>query len=295
MPLTVNGQTIPEAAIVFELDRLIRFYSEHLPPEEVRAQVPALRAKARDQAIGAKLLLDEAARLDIQVPAPDVDARLRRMAEQAGGLARLEERLRKQGHTIEGVRAGIESGRRVDLLVERLTADLPDPTEAEMEAHFRDHAAEYRRPERAQAQHILIRPASNSESDRREARGKAESLRQKVLDGADFAELAAAHSQCPSGKRAGGSLGWISRGMLVPAFDDAVFSMEVGTISETIATPLGFHVIRKTGHEPAAPAEFADVRDQVRDFLRHARRGQLISACVNELKTKASIEDTPDE
>ena len=295
MPLTVNGQTIPEAAIVFELDRLIRFYSEHLPPEEVRAQIPALRVKAREQAIGARLLLDEAARLDIQVPASDVDARLRKMEEQAGGPAKLEERLRRQGHTIENVRAGIESGRRVDILVERLTADIADPTEAEMEGHFRAHAAEYRRPERAQAQHILIRPASDSESDRRAARDKAESLRQRALDGADFAKLAATHSQCPSGKRAGGSLGWISRGMLVPAFDDAVFSMEVGTISETIATPLGYHVIRKTGHEAAAPAEYAEAQERIRDILRHAKRGEVLTACENELKARATIEDVADE
>jgi len=295
MPLTVNGQPIPEAAIVFELDRLMRFYAQHLPPEEVRAQLPALRAKAREQAIGAKLLIDEAARLDIQVPAGDVDARLRKLEEQAGGQAKLEARLRNQGHTLDAIRAGIESGRRVDILVERLTADLPDPTESEMEAHFRAHAAEYRRPERAQAQHILIQPASGSEADHRTARNHAENLRQQILDGADFASLAAAHSQCPSGKRAGGSLGWFSRGMLVPEFDDAVFSMEINEISETIATPLGYHVIRKTGHEPAAPAEYTEVQERVRDFLRHVRRGQALAACVNELKTKARIEETPAE
>jgi parvulin-like peptidyl-prolyl isomerase len=294
MPLKVNGQEIPTAAIAYELDRLVNFYSKHMAKEQLDAQIDVLRARAREQVIGTKLLLDEARRLDIQVPPDEVDKRLQKMIEAAGGREKLEQVLRSHAQTIESMRAGIENGRRADILVERITAGIADPSDSEMRAHYTAHQAEYAKPEQVQVQHILIRPESESEDARLDALEEAESIRQKILDGADFAALAADHSDCPSGRRSGGSLGWIERGMLVPAFDQAAFSMEVDSISEAIATPLGYHIVRKTGHEQAKPAPYEEVRDRIHDFLRHVRRGEAIAAHIAELKSNAVIEDTRD-
>jgi peptidyl-prolyl cis-trans isomerase C len=94
---------------------------------------------------------------------------------------------------------------------------------------------------------------------------------------------------CPSGKE-GGSLGWFGRGMMVPEFDQAVFSMNVGDVSDIIETQFGYHIILKTDHEAPREADFDDVREQIRDFIRHARRGEAMTVYVDELKSKATIE-----
>jgi peptidyl-prolyl cis-trans isomerase C len=292
MALTVNGHPIPDAAIQFELDRLVRFYAEHMAAEQIRAQMDALRARARQQAIGARLLLDEAAALDIRVPEEDVDERIGAMIEQAGGRDAFEALLARQGYTEEAVRSSIVNGRRVDQLVDRITAGVADPGEDDIRAHFEAHGAEYARPERAQVRHILVTPSSDSKADRATAESRLEAIRARITDGADFGDEAAAHSECPSGRKTGGSLGWFARGMMVPAFDEAVFAMEAGTLSEIVETPLGFHLIEKTGAEPAGPAEFEDARDRIREFLRHVRRGEVIAAHVRDLMGQARIEDT---
>jgi peptidyl-prolyl cis-trans isomerase C len=292
MALTVNGHPIPDAAIQFELDRLVRFYAEHMAAEQIRAQMDALRARARQQAIGARLLLDEAAALDIRVPEEDVDERIGAMIEQAGGRDAFEALLARQGYTEEAVRSSIVNGRRVDQLVDRITAGVADPGEDDIRAHFEAHGAEYARPERAQVRHILVTPSSDSKADRATAQSRLQEIRARIADGADFADEAAAHSECPSGRKTGGSLGWFARGMMVPAFDEAVFAMEAGTLSEIVETPLGFHLIEKTGAEPAGPAEFEDARDRIREFLRHVRRGEVIAAHVRDLMGQARIEDT---
>lgn len=83
---------------------------------------------------------------------------------------------------------------------------------------------------------------------------------------AKFAELASAHSDCPSGKRAGGDLDEFTRGMMVKAFEDVAFSAKVGTVSEPVKTPFGYHLILVTAEIPAveakgdAPAEPEKVR-----------------------------------
>ena len=123
-----------------------------------------------------------------------------------------------------------------------------------------------------------------------EARAKVAAVRERVTSGGKpFADEAAAHSMCPSGKE-GGSLGWFSRGMMVPEFDQAVFAMQVGEVSDIIETQFGYHIICKTDHEPMGEADFDQVREKIRDFLRHARRGEAMTAYVEELKAKATIE-----
>lgn len=72
---------------------------------------------------------------------------------------------------------------------------------------------------------------------------KALDLKQQITDGASFADLAKAHSSCPSG-RAGGSLGQFRKGDMVPEFDAVIFSdLPIGEVSEPVKTQFGYHLI----------------------------------------------------
>ncbi|MBM4147962.1 MAG: hypothetical protein FJ224_02805 [Lentisphaerae bacterium] len=291
MTIRVDGETIPESAVEFEFRRLVSFYSQHMPPSSLREQADTLRKRAVDQAIGAKLLLKEADRLAAPVPEQEITARLASLVEQAGGEAAFNATLKKQRLTLDAVREGIARGRRVDRLVEQISAEVPEPTEDELLAHFEANRNEYIRPDRVQAQHILISAEQGDDAGRATARSRLEDIRERIASGsASFSDMAAAHSDCPSGKKSGGGLGWFSRGMMVPEFDSAVFSMQVGELSSIIDTQFGMHIIYKTAEEQGGAAEFSDARDRIRDLLRHARRGEALSAYVNELKAKAVIE-----
>lgn len=74
---------------------------------------------------------------------------------------------------------------------------------------------------------------------------EAAKLREEILAGKDFAEVAAQVSLCPSG-RDGGDLGFFGKGQMVREFEDACFSMEVGEISNPIKTQFGYHLIKLT-------------------------------------------------
>ena len=71
-------------------------------------------------------------------------------------------------------------------------------------------------------------------------------IKEKIANGEDFAELAAAHSDCPSG-RDGGDLGFFSPGAMVPEFDEVAFQLEVGADSDVVPTGFGYHLLRRTG------------------------------------------------
>lgn len=104
--------------------------------------------------------------------------------------------------------------------------------------------------DQVQASHILLMYAGSSRStatrSKDEALTQINDLKTQLDTGEDFASLAQANSDCPSGKQ-GGDLGMFARGMMVPEFDEAAFGMEVGTTSGVIETDFGYHLIKRTG------------------------------------------------
>ena len=86
----------------------------------------------------------------------------------------------------------------------------------------------------ASARHILVATAEDCQK-----------LKSEIEAGADFAALAAEHSQCPSGKQ-GGDLGEFSQGQMVPEFDEVVFKEEVAKVHGPVQTQFGFHLIEIT-------------------------------------------------
>ena len=91
---------------------------------------------------------------------------------------------------------------------------------------------------KASARHILV-----------ETKEECEDLRAQIDGGADFAELAREHSQCPSSME-GGDLGQFSPGQMVKEFDAVVFKAPVGEVSPPVKTQFGWHLIEVTERTP---------------------------------------------
>ncbi len=87
----------------------------------------------------------------------------------------------------------------------------------------------------AKARHILVPDET-----------VCQELKTKIADGADFADLARKHSQCPSGARSDGALGEFQQGQMVPEFDQVVFNEEVGVVHGPIKTQFGYHLLEIT-------------------------------------------------
>ena len=86
----------------------------------------------------------------------------------------------------------------------------------------------------ATARHILV-----------DTEEHCRSLKEEIEGGADFAELAKAHSNCPSGQR-GGELGEFGPGMMVKEFDEVVFSADLNTVQGPVKTQFGYHLLEVT-------------------------------------------------
>ncbi len=99
------------------------------------------------------------------------------------------------------------------------------------------------------ASHILIshsESGGSSKLTKEDALAQINQLKIDIESGAEFAQVAQDHSDCPSSS-SGGDLGEFGRGAMVPAFEEAAFNLEEGATSDAVETQFGYHLIQRTG------------------------------------------------
>jgi len=293
----VNGEAIPREAVQFELDRLAKFYLEHgMRKEEIEKNIQQLAEKAQEQAIGSKLLLMRAEELDIPVTDAELDREIAGIVQQVGGRDNFAKALAQQNLSEDDLRNNIRKGARVNKLVQQACEGVAEPTEAEVEAFYTQHQAEFVSEEQVLAQHILVKTEGLDAADKAQALEKINRIRARIVKAGDPGEVGQAfcneakeNSDCPSGAQ-GGSLGWFGHGQMVPEFDQAAFALKCGEVSEVVETQFGYHIILKTDEKTGGQQTLVDVAPQIRDLLRHQARGRAMDAFVNELRERAQIE-----
>ena len=285
----INGQPISREAVQFELDRLVKFYTSHgMRPDEIKKNLDKLVEKAQEQAIGAKLLLDRAAQLDMPVPESAIDAQVEKVVAQVGGRDNFVKALAAQKMTEEDFRKELVKGCRVDALVAQACSGVPEPTQQEVAAYYQAHVTEFVSDPQVLAQHILVKTEGLDAADKAQALEKIKSIRARVVAAGDPGEVGQAFTK--AAQEHSDWLGWFGRGMMVPEFDQAAFGMKCGEVSDVIETQFGYHIILKTDEKAGGPQTLVDVADQIRDLLRHEARGRAMDAYVAELREKVKIE-----
>ncbi|HXK09452.1 MAG TPA: peptidylprolyl isomerase [Vicinamibacteria bacterium] len=140
-------------------------------------------------------------------------------------------------------------------------------TDRDVELYYQDHREEFRQEEEACASHILVKVKAGDAAEGHaddEAKAIAQGLLEQAKAGADFAALAKARSEDQGSAANGGDLGCFPPGRMVPAFDDAVFAMQPGQVSDLVKTQFGYHVIRLASRKEATVPPLAQVKDRIR-------------------------------
>ncbi|UCF67791.1 MAG: peptidyl-prolyl cis-trans isomerase [Acidobacteriota bacterium] len=186
------------------------------------------------------------------------------------------------------------------LFDDRTVADKVEITDEDILAYYDEHQDVFTRPEQRRARHILIRVAPDAGDAQIDlARGKAEELLARARGGADFGQLAAQVSEDEASREQGGDLGFFSRGRMVPPFEEAVFSLEPGELSDVVRTTFGFHVIKLEQVREPGVQSLDEVREQIRAQLRFPRlreaQRELASALKANLGEASSLTSAASE
>ncbi|WP_454721018.1 MULTISPECIES: SurA N-terminal domain-containing protein [Cupriavidus] len=166
------------------------------------------------------------------------------------------------------------------LSADALAASTP-VTPEELKSYYDSNIARFRTDEQRRASHILIAAGKDAPAaDRQAAKEKATKLLDDLRKHPEtFADVARKESKDPGSAEKGGDLGFMGRGALVKPFEDAMFALKDGQISDVVETDYGYHIIKLTGIKPAETKPL----DQVRTDLEAELRKQLAAKKFTEL------------
>jgi len=271
MAIVVNGQRIEQAEIDAEVEALRPHYEQYVQGQGEPGQ---LEQWARENLVERAIVQQAARAMDIQIPGEQIDEVYQRAREQAGETP------------AEQVRADIELQMRIDRLMSQGVHDVPEPTEEDLRAAYEQDADQFMSPEQVHASHIVKHV--DGRTDKKTAYEAILSIQMELAGGASFEELAGRASDCPG---QGGDLGWFPRGQMVEEFEDVVFNMRPGEVSDIFLTQFGYHIAKVLERRESQPIPFERVRDHLTTELRRQRQGQAVDAFVDKLKESAVIEE----
>lgn len=232
---------------------------------------------------------------------------LEQRARDFGGQDALRQALQDAGMTLAEYRERLRSQARAQLLQNqylsmrqsRDAATVP-VSESELREYFEQNRGSIgQRPATISFEQAVIRPQP-TDSAQEAARAEAEAVLDSLAQGLrTFEELARTHSDDPGSREQGGSLGWFRRGQMVPAFEDAVFSLRQGAVSRVVESRFGFHIIRvdrTRGAERRAshilispevtPSDVEAARERAEELARRLRSGASMDSLQVETGTE---------
>ena len=159
--------------------------------------------------------------------------------------------------------------------------------EEELRRYYAENASRYTAAEERRASHILLKADKDMPAaERQKARAKAEALLEQLRKSPQqFAELAKKNSDDPGSAERGGDLDYFGRGAMVKPFEDAVFAMKPGEISNIVESDFGFHIIqlngRRGGEKKSFDAVRAEIEGEVKKQLAQRRYAEAAEQFTN--------------
>jgi len=214
------------------------------------AEVDTLRRQVLDQLIEERLIVAEAKRQGLQVSDNEIEAEVGRAIEDAkkrlGGEAAFQEQLTRENTTEARLREKYRTDLTRQMLAQRLvqkTIPSRQVTQAEAEAYFKEHRAEFPRAPVELTLQVVQIPATPESSAVAAGRKKIEAIRKRITGGEKFAKVAAETSEDPGSARAGGDLGFFGKGVMDETIEAEAFSLPLNRLSDPIRSPFGWHLL----------------------------------------------------
>lgn len=256
-----GGEKLPEGAVAKVGDTVILKTTLDSRIADIQAQAPGqtpdpekdpegfktFQGQIVEYLVTLEIATQKAKDLGVTVTDEDVQAQLDQLKGMFGGdEAAFTEALKQQNMTLDQLMVSLRERELLNKTAEAATKDATVPDE-EIAAYYEEHKAEV---ETRTARHILFAPgaadstAEPTDADWEAARVEAEAARKKITEGADFATLASELSDDTASKTQGGDLGEVRRGVMVPEFEEALFGLKVGEVSQPVKTQFGYHLIK---------------------------------------------------
>jgi len=297
--VTVNGIDITEGEIEKlikpQLDMMAR-QSSNQAPAFVEQLKKMLRQQAVDAMIVGRLLDEKVKEANIVVTEEQVIGRITEMASAQRPpllFADFKNEIEKKYGSFDRVKQEVQRGLGYEEFMQTQWAGKINVTEEDAKKYYDENPKQFETPEQVRASHILIKPDTadpNADPNLAKANAKAkiQGLLKQIKEGADFAEVAKANSDCPSAPQ-GGDLNFFPRGRMTEPFEEVAFKLQIGQLSDIVETSYGYHIIKVTDHKDASTISFEQAKKSIINKLTQKKQTDFAKEYIESLKAKAKI------
>ncbi len=284
MAFVVNGEKIEDSAIRQEIERLRPDYERVFADQDPKERETQLLDWSKENVIERVLIHQEARQNGGKVPSDKVEAALARLKEQYADPQQLYKDFSATDD--EKIKRDIEMQMAVEQRLTQLCKDLPKPSQAAIQEYYEQNKEQYKTGERVRVAHIV--KYVNWQSDEETAYQQISQAHDELKNGAAFEAVVEKYTDCAD---SGGDLGFVARGQMVEEFEDVVFNLGVGQISDVFRSRFGFHIAKVYAREPATISGLEQVKDQIVEALKEHMRSDAIDEFIDGLRNKATIEE----
>ncbi len=288
--VTVDGEKITHGEIMQGVQMNLMQMSKRVPPQQLSQMYGQIYQNVTDTLVANILLTKAAEKSSLAVSDEELAKEIATIEANAPQGTTLKDALAENKIDYTEWQADLRKQMLVRKLVDEKTANITEATPVEIAKFYEENADSFKVPESVSASHILLafKPEDTDET-KAQKKKDIEKIRADILAGGDFAAIAGEKSDCPSNKQ-GGSLGTFARGQMVPEFETAAFSQEIGKVGDVVETQFGYHLIKVTDRKQAGVRPLAEVKDQLQDYLTGKKKQEALLAYIEELKTKSNVE-----
>jgi parvulin-like peptidyl-prolyl isomerase len=251
-------------------------------PKEREAQ---LFDWSKENVIERVLINQEAQENGEKIPEAEVESALAKLKEQYTDQEQLYKALDVKND--EGIKEYIEIQMRVEQRLNNVCKDLPKPSKDAIQEYYEKNKEQFKSGESARVAHIV--KYVNWQTDEETAYNAMKQAQDELKNGAAFEAVVDKYTDCAD---SGGDLGYVVKGQMVEEFEDVVFNLGAGDISDVFRTRFGFHIAKVYDRKPAAVPELEEVKSEIVNTLKEQMRGNAIDEFIDGLKNKAKIEES---
>lgn len=283
----VNGEVITQREVAQCLYPIYEEYQKEYTGKNFEEKMMEAEDMVINQLIEDKLILSEAKKDGIEADNNEVDARIKEIIRQRfGSEEEFREVLAIQNISVSEMKESLRNDIIKSKIVrEKVGGGRVIITPSEVRRYYDAHINEFVEPEKAEVFNILVR--------KKEAQGAlaGESIRRikTLLDGGgDFEALAKEYSEGPNA-RDGGGLGFIRKGEMMKEIDEAIFALEPGEVSGIVETPIGYHIFKVAGKQPAVSKNFDSAKQDITEAIYRKKIQKNLAKWLKELREDAYI------
>jgi peptidyl-prolyl cis-trans isomerase SurA len=257
-------------------------------PDTFRQKLNQLVEENTEQLVQRQLILRDWEQSGYQLPEAIVDEALQeRLREQFGGdRLRMIRTLQAEGLTLERFRRQIREQIIVEVLRNRNISREMIISPHKIESYYRAHQEKFRAEPEVKLRMITLNKRGPADAER--VRRLAEEIRSRILEGADFAEMASIYSEGAQ-RSQGGDWGWVSQSVLRRELAEVAFALQPRTCSQVVDLPEACYLLWVDEARPERIRPLSEVRDEIERTLMVEERARLQKRYVDKLRAKTFI------